>query len=312
MATISTPVDGAFSTRRLAWQRRGRSLRDKWALFRQSRQALVGLGILITMTVIAVVAPILVDPADLDPATAPGQPVQPPSMEYWLGTDNFGRPVLQLLLVGTRVSLVVGVAATLGAVFIGASVGMAAGYLGGSRIDKMLNAIIDWFLVIPWLVLAIALAAILGPSLFVIIVVIAVTSWPMTARLVRSQTLSVRKRPYVERARVIGASDWTIVTRHVLPNVFPVIFANAVLTVAVAILSETTLSILGLGDPNSVSWGRIIEEAFTGGAMVNGYWWWIIPPGIAIILVTLSFTMCGYALDEIFNPQLRGKSLEKT
>jgi peptide/nickel transport system permease protein len=203
------------------------------------------------------------------------------------------------------VSLIVGIAASIGAVFIGATIGMLAGYYGGSKIDKVLNALIDWFLVIPWLVLAIALASILGPSLIVIISVIAVTSWPLTARLVRAQTLSVRKRPYVERGRVLGASDLTIIRRHVLPNVFPVIFANTVLTVAIAILSETTLSILGLGDPTSISWGRIIEEAFTGGALVNGYWWWILPPGICIVVVTLSFTMCGYALDEIFNPNLR-------
>ena len=305
---MSVAVDAAsapVSARRLAWQRRGRALRALWTSFRRNKQAITGLVVLAVMALLALLSPLLVNSADLDPATAPGQPVQPPSSEFWLGTDNFGRPIGQLLIAGARISLLVGLTASVGAVVLGSSIGLAAGYFGGTRIDKVLNALIDWFLVIPWLVLAIALAAILGPSLFVIIVVIAVTSWPMTARLVRSQTLSVRRRPYVERARVIGASDWTIVTRHILPNVFPVIFANAVLTVAIAILSETTLAILGLGDPNSVSWGRIIEEAFNGGAMSNGYWWWIIPPGIAIILVTLSFTMCGYALDEIFNPKLR-------
>ncbi len=161
------------------------------------------------------------------------------------------------------------------------------------------------FLVIPWLVLAIVMAAILGPTLLNVIIVIAITSWAMTARLVRAQTLSVRALPFVERARALGANDWRIITRHILPNVFPVIFANAVLTVAVAILSETTLSILGLGDATAISWGRIIEEAFSGGAMANGYWWWIVPPGLAIISVTLAFTMCGYALDEILNPKLR-------
>jgi peptide/nickel transport system permease protein len=312
MTAVTTTADPVATTRRLAWRRRRAALREKWGMFRRNRQAMVGLGILIVMAVVAVLAPVLVDPADIDPATAPYPPVQPPSSDYWLGTDNFGRPIGQLLISGSRVSLIVGLTATLGAVLIGAVMGMVAGYFGGTWVDKALNAVIDWFLVIPWLVLAIALAAILGPSLFVIIVVIAVTSWPMTARLVRSQTLSVRKRPYVERARVLGAGDATIIGRHVLPNVFPVIFANAVLTVAIAILSETTLAILGLGDPSSTSWGRIIEEAFTGGAMANGYWWWIIPPGLCIILVTLSFTMCGYALDEVFNPQLRRQTLEKT
>jgi peptide/nickel transport system permease protein len=301
-ADATTP---AVSPRGVARQRRKEAFLRYWTIFRRNRQAMAGLVILVVISVIALVSPLVVNPDDLDPATAPGLPVEPPSQEWWLGTDNFGRPVLQLLLVGSRVSLIVGIAASIGAVFIGATIGMAAGFYGGTKVDKVLNALIDWFLVIPWLVLAIALAAILGPSLLVIIAVIAVTSWPLTARLVRAQTLSVRKRPYVERGRVLGSSDLTIIRRHVLPNVFPVIFANTVLTVAIAILSETTLSILGLGDPNSISWGRIIEEAFTGGALVNGYWWWILPPGVCIVVVTLAFTMCGYALDEIFNPNLR-------
>jgi peptide/nickel transport system permease protein len=169
----------------------------------------------------------------------------------------------------------------------------------------VLNALTNWFLVIPWLVLAIVLASILGPTLWNVIVVIAVTSWATTARLVRAQTLAVRRLPYVERARALGAGDWTIVTRHILPNVWPVIFANTVLTVAIAILSETTLSILGLSAAGTTSWGRTIEEAFNAGAMTNGYWWWMIPPGVAIVMVTLAFTMCGHAIDEILNPKLR-------
>jgi peptide/nickel transport system permease protein len=123
--------------------------------------------------------------------------------------------------------------------------------------------------------------------------------------LIRAQALSVRERPYVERARVLGCGDLTVVGRHILPNVAPVIFANAILTVAVAILTETTLSILGLGDATAISWGVIIEQAFSAGAMTNGYWWWLMPPGIAIVCVTLAFTMCGYAMDEVLNPKLR-------
>ena len=123
--------------------------------------------------------------------------------------------------------------------------------------------------------------------------------------MVRAQTFSIRERSYVERARALGASDWHIMTRHVLPNVMPVLLANGILTVALSILSETTLSILGLGDPTAVSWGGIIEAAFSAGALTAGWWWWIVPPGVAIVLVTLSFTLCGYALDEVLNPQLR-------
>jgi peptide/nickel transport system permease protein len=295
------------SPRRLAWQRRRRTTLRNWHLFRKNRQAVIGLSILIFFGFLAVIAPFVVSPESIDPATAPGVPNSPPSAGYPLGTDGFGRSVLSLLIVGSRVSLLVGLTATFGAVVIGASMGLVSGYYGGTRIDTVLSAITDWFLVIPWLVLAIVLAAILGPTLWNVIFVIAITSWAMTARLVRAQTLSIRALPYIERARALGASDWSIITRHILPNVFPVIFANAVLTVAVAILSETTLAILGLGDATAISWGRIIEEAFNAGAMANGYWWWMIPPGVAVVSVTLAFTMCGYALDEILNPKLRSR-----
>jgi peptide/nickel transport system permease protein len=304
MSAASVPVE-VLSPRRLAWRRRRVSLARSWRLFRRNRQALTGLVVLVLFAAVAVLSPLLVSPDDIDPATAQGPPVSPPSAGYPLGTDNFGRSVLDLVVVGARVSLLVGITATIGAVVVGAAVGLASGYYGGTRIDSVLNALTNWFLVIPWLVLAIVLASILGPTLWNVIVVIAVTSWATTARLVRAQTLAVRRLPYVERARALGAGDWTIVTRHILPNVWPVIFANTVLTVAIAILSETTLSILGLSAAGTTSWGRTIEEAFNAGAMTNGYWWWMIPPGVAIVMVTLAFTMCGHAIDEILNPKLR-------
>jgi peptide/nickel transport system permease protein len=213
--------------------------------------------------------------------------------------------VLALVIEGARVSLLVGFTATIGAMTIGAVVGISAGYFAGTRIDTVLNALTNWFLVIPWLVLAIVLSTIWGGGLENVIIVIAVTSWASTARLVRAQALTVRERTYVERSRALGAGHRRVIVNHILPNVFPVIFSNTILMVALAILSETTLSILGLGDPTAISWGRIIEESFNAGALTAGYWWWLIPPGVAIVLVTLSFTMCGYALDEILNPKLR-------
>jgi peptide/nickel transport system permease protein len=165
--------------------------------------------------------------------------------------------------------------------------------------------ITDWGLVIPWLVLAISLASIFGQSLFIIILVIGLTTWPSTARLVRSQVLSVKERAYVERARALGATNWHVVSRHVLPNVMPVIMANTVLIVAVAILSETALSFLGLGDPFSVSWGQILQQASDAGAATLGAWWWLGAPGVCIVLVVLAFTMIGFALEGIINPRLR-------
>lgn len=212
--------------------------------------------------------------------------------------------MLDMVIYGSRISLIVGFAATVVTMVLGSGVGIWGAYYGG-WVDSIFNGVTNWFLVIPWVPLAIVLTAILGPSLTNIILVIGLTSWAATARIVRAQALSVKERPYIERARALGSSDWHLVSRHILPNVFPVIFANTVLTVALSILSETTLSLLGLGDPSSVSWGSIIDQSFQEGALSAGYWWWLIPPGIMIVLVTLAFTMCGYALDEVLNPRLR-------
>jgi peptide/nickel transport system permease protein len=185
-------------------------------------------------------------------------------------------------------------------------VGITAGYWGRWA-ESVLMRLTDWFLVIPFLPLAIVMASILGQSLLIIVLVIGVTSWPSTARIVRAQVLSVKERPYVERARALGASHWHLATRHILPNVAPVLFANTVLLVAIAILSETALSFLGLGDPLSTSWGTILQDAIGGQAAFSGNWWWLVPPGVCIVLVVLAFTMCGYALDEILNPRLRSR-----
>lgn len=289
----------------MIWARRRASVLTHWRTFMANRQGRIGLIVLVIFVMIAIVGPFLVPASSIDPASAPGTPLSPPSWAYPLGTDNFGRSVFALMIVGTRISLTVGFTAAFGAILIGAAVGVTSGYFGGTKVDAALNAFTNWFLVLPWIALAIALASVLGPTLFNVILVIAITSWASTARLVRAQALSVKERPYIERSRALGAGHWHLVTRHVLPNVFPVLFANAVLMVALAILSETTLAILGLGDPNAISWGRIIEESFTAGALSAGWWWWLIPPGIAISLVTLSFTMVGYALDDVLSPRLR-------
>jgi peptide/nickel transport system permease protein len=287
------------------WARRRITIAAHWGTFRSERRGMTGLAILAFFIALAIASPVLVPAASLDPALASGPLHAPPQMGYPLCTDDFGRSVLDLLIAGSRVSLLVGLTAAIGAMLIGAVVGISAGYFGGTKIDTFLNAFTNWFLVIPWLALAIAIASILGASLFHVILVIAITSWAGTARIVRAQSLSVRERDYVERSRATGGSHWHVVTRHILPNVFPVLFANTILMVALAILSETTLAILGLSDPVAISWGKIIESAFTSGAMTAGWWWWLIPPGVCIVLVTLAFTMVGFALDEVLSPRLR-------
>lgn len=265
---------------------------------------MTGFVILVFFVLVALFAPVLAARETTTAIGAEGVPLQGPSAAFPLGTDNLGRSVLALTIWGSRISLLVGLVATLISMFIGAVIGIAAGHFGSWR-DSLLMRITDWFLAIPFLPLAIVLASLLGASIWNIAFVIGITSWPGTARLVRAQALSVKTRPYVERARALGASNWHLITRHILPNVFPLIFANTILVVAVAILSETTLSFLGLGDPLSVSWGTILEFAFSAGAATGGWWWWLVAPGVAIVLVVLAFTMCGYALDEILNPRLR-------
>ncbi len=295
----------SLSPRRIVWLRRRRSLKRITQTYRKNKMGMAGLYILLFFVVVALFAPLIASRNGLDPTCAcTGQPYESPSLHFPFGTDNLGRSVLTLTIYGSRISLTVGLAATAISMFIGSVIGIAAGYYGGWA-EAVLMRLTDWFLVLPWLALAIVLASLLGPSLLIIILVIGITSWPSTARIVRAQVLSVKTRPYVERARALGASDWHLITRHILPNVGPLIFANTVLTVAIAILSETTLAFLGLGDPLTTSWGTILEFAFRSGAATAGDWWWLLPPGLAIVFVVLAFTMCGFALDEILDPKLR-------
>jgi peptide/nickel transport system permease protein len=300
------PQVGQLSPRRVAWQRRRRALTAFWRTYRRNKMGMAGLVVLVFFGLVAVGAPLLADASGLDPTLVDAPALAPPSAQYPLGTDDLGRSVLTLTIWGARISLLVGLVATVITMLIGSVVGIMAGFRGG-WLDVVFMRMTDWFLVLPWLALAIVLASILGQSLEIIILVIGITSWPSTARVVRSQALTVKERPYIERARALGASDWHLVTRHVLPNVFPVIFANTVLIVAIAILSETTLSFLGLGDPLQISWGTIIESAFHAGASSIGAWWWLVAPGLSIVAVVLAFTMCGFAMDEVINPRLRSR-----
>ncbi|HVL54402.1 MAG TPA: ABC transporter permease, partial [Vitreimonas sp.] len=251
--------------------------------------------------------------------TASGPRFSAPSGDHILGTDRLGRDILNLTVQGTRVSMVIGLLATLITVFIGVVIGIVSGFVGGA-VDTVLMRITDFFLVLPTFVLALILAPILldiigtqaqlfgmRMTLIVIIVVIGITSWASTARIIRSQTLSLRERAFVDRARVIGAGPAWIMRRHILPNVVNLIVANTVLVFAAAVLTETTLSFIGLGDPFQPSWGQLLNQAQGDGAPGLGAWWNLAPPGIAIILVVLAFTLVGSALDDILNPKLRGR-----
>ena len=271
---------------------------------------MVGLAMLGLALFVAVFAAVL---SPYDPYETPPVSIediyQPPSSEHWLGTDDGGKDVFSSLLYGSRVSLLVGFTAAAIAIVIGGTIGIVAGYRGG-RTGGTLMRFTDFFLVIPDLALQIVLVAIIGPSLVTIIFVIGVLGWTTTARLVRSQALTVRERKFVSRARAIGASDWHIIRRHIAPLVLPLMLANAVLVISLAILSESTLAFIGLGDPTIISWGKMLNLAFTRGAVSAGAWWAIIPPGLAIVWVVLGTTLLGTALEDILNPRLKRHHLE--
>ena len=242
--------------------------------------------------------------APYDPNASSTAVLEPPSWSHILGTTESGADVFSQLLVGTRVSVVVGFAAALISAVLGSIVGLAGGYFGGWT-DRILDAFENWFLVIPTLPLMIVLARVLSPSLIVLIAVIGLTSWAGTGRIVRAQVLTLRERAFVERARALGASDTYIIRTHILPNTLPLIFANTVLIVAVAILSEAALSFLGLGDPTQISWGSMLENAFNSGAPSAGAWWYVVPPGLAITILVLAVSILGFLFEEFINPRLR-------
>jgi peptide/nickel transport system permease protein len=295
-----------LSTRQLTRQRRLASYGRTWREFCAHRSGVAGLVILLVFVVVALAAPLLAGSRGLDVTLANGPVLGAPSSHYWLGTDDNGRSVLTLLIWGSRVSLFVGLSATVISMVIGTLMGLVSGYFGG-WVGRITFRVTEWMLVIPFLPLAIALAAVLGRGLVNIIIVIGVTSWPSTALLIRSQTLSIKERAYVERAEAIGGGRWHQLGRHVLPNVMPMVFANTTLTVAAAILTETTLSFLGLGDPTRTSWGTMLDSAYQVGAITTGSWWFVVPPGVCVVLVVLAFTLIGQALEEVLNPRLRAR-----
>ncbi len=294
-----------------------------WDVFRQLLRrpnGFAGVLILAVFGVLAIAPNFLVGPLETA-VTATGGRLQPPSAEFPFGTDELGRSILNLTVHATRISMVIGLLATLVTVAVGALLGIVSGYVGG-RFDTLLMRISDFFLVMPTFVLAIILTAVIRDvlgtgskeilgmrlSLLVIVVVIGLTSWSSTARIIRSQVLSLRERAFVDRARVIGASPGHIMRRHLLPNVMNLIVANAVLTFAGAVLTETTLSFVGLGDPFQPSWGQLLDASRTVGAPGLGAWWYFVPAGVSVVLVVFAFTLLGNALDEIMNPRRRART----
>ncbi|GAA3530982.1 ABC transporter permease [Nonomuraea rosea] len=283
--------------------RRKLALSRFWVGFRTHRAGMTGLVVLLVAVVLALIAPLFIDESVTSVVDAPGKEFDGPSLAFPFGTDESGRNLLLMIWWGSRASLLIGFLAALLSIVIGMVVGIAAGHFRG-WLGGVLMRVTDWFLVLPSLVTALVLAAILGGTTFTIIMAIGVTTWPSTARLIRAQTLAVEARPYIERSKALGAGHWHITTRHVLPNVAPLLLASTTLEVASAIVTESTLAFLG-ASANKTSWGTMLRGSYDYGAATEGAWWYILIPGLAILVVVMAFTLVGRALEAVLNPRLR-------
>ena len=286
-----------------------------WRVFRQSRLGVIGLLILLGFLVVALSAPALAAAGILRDPFLINEDSQGrilnylgPTESFPLGTDQVGRDLLSRMWFGSQYTLLIGMIASVISMGLGTSVGLLAGYAGG-WIDELLMRVTDFFLVLPTLVLALILAVTLPPpgvvDLWKLIFVIGISLWASTARLVRSQVLTIKERQFVLRAQAIGAGHGRIIARHIFPNAFSLVFAEAILTIAVAILTESFLAFIGLAPADTITWGNILQAALAHDALEQGLVWWVVMPGLLIVGLVYGFTLLGYALDELFNPRLR-------
>ena len=277
---------------------------DFWKTFSSNRMAVVGLVMLVVIILVAVFAHRVARYDVTTSADITSKDIyKPPSAQHWFGTDDAGKDVFSNFVYGARISLTVGFFAAFISIFIGGLMGIVAGFYGG-RVENFLMRFTDVMLVIPDLPLMVVIVAMTKPSLMNIIFVIGLLGWTTTSRIVRSQTLAVKSRKFVLRARAIGAGNWHIIMHHILPLVMPLLVVNAILVISLAILNESTLSFLGLGDPTSLSWGQMLNFAFGRGAMSAGAWWALVVPGLGIVWVVLALTLLGHGLEQVLNPRL--------
>ena len=272
-----------------------------WALaIRRDRKALAGAALLAVFALVGIFGPWFAG----DPTALVGIPLQPPSAAHWLGTNGQGQDVLVQLVAGTRVSLAIGFAVGLAVVLLGALVGVTAGYFGG-RTDGLLSVFSNVFLVLPGMPLAIVLAAYLpsGPSTIALVLI--VTGWAWNARVLRAQTLALRRRDFVAAAIVAGESDLRVLMVEILPNMMSVLVAQVIGSTVYAIGAQVGLEFLGLGDVSRVTWGTILYWAQNDSALLTGSWWTFAPAGLCVALVGFALTMLNSGFDEITNPRLQ-------
>jgi peptide/nickel transport system permease protein len=271
-------------------------------MFLDSNFGLIGLYIVLFFVAVAVFAPYL---APYDPWTSDLENrSQEPSILHPLGTDIVGRDILSQIIYGSQVSLMIGIFAAFISVFVGTLIGLIAGYYRG-WIDSFLMRTTDFFIQLPLLPLMLILAAFVGSGTTNLILIIGLLGWTGTARMVRSETLSIKERSFIEATRSIGATDRYTLFFHILPNVFPLVFANMILSIVDAIISEAGLSFLGFGAPDAWSWGKVLHQAVKETAILQGAWWHWFVPGICIMFLALGFALISFGLNEILNPRLR-------
>jgi len=273
-------------------------VRGFWRVYRKNRAAVGGLVLLLTLAAVAILAPTL---TPFEPRRIIATPLIAPSQLHPMGTDNLGRDILAGVLYGARTSFMVGFLAALTAAMVGTIVGAFSGFYGGYK-DEILMRITELFQVIPRLFIAVAAVAIIGPSVWNLIWVIGLTSWPTTARLLRAEILSIRERPFVEAVIGLGSGQTKVLFEEILPNATPPVIVSASFEVASAIILEAGLTFLGLGDANVPSLGIMLHEAQP---YLMTAWWMSIFPGIIIVLAVLSLNLVGDGLNEAFNPKLR-------
>jgi peptide/nickel transport system permease protein len=271
-----------------------------WEAIRRDRKATVGAVGLTLFILVALLGPLLVS----DPNAYVAIPLEPPSVQHWLGTTGQGQDVLAQLVVGTRTSLAIGFAVGLAVVLVGALVGVTAGYFGG-RVDGFLSLLFNVFLVIPGLPLAIVIAAYLPSGPLTLGFVLVVTGWAWNARVLRAQTLAVRKRDFVAAAVVAGESNFRIITREILPTMTSLLVAQVIGSTVYAIGAQVGLEFLGLGDVSAVTWGTNLYWAQNDSALLTGAWWTFAPTGLCVAMVGFSLTMLNSGFDEITNPRLQ-------
>jgi peptide/nickel transport system permease protein len=277
-----------------------------WSFIRQSKMGTTGIIMILFFTIIGLLAPVIVPYGPMEKSyNAQGklERFQPPSLKHLLGTTLYGRDVFSQVLLGTRTVLLVGFMTAFFVALIGMNVGLFSGYFGG-WVDNLLMRITDILFGVPLLPFAIVALSILTRNMWAIIFIMSLLYWMSTARVVRSQVLSLRERPFIDAARMSGAGHLRIMYKHIAPNVLPQVFVHGAFCVAWAITTEASISFLGFGDPHSISWGTILHDVFSSMVMYKT-WWWFLPPGICIILVVMAFYLVGRSVEEVANPRLR-------